>query len=312
MKVWKDIKNAEINNPVVTIGIFDGVHSGHHFLLDELKRIATAKGGESVVITLWPHPRIVLNKQPEKLRYLTTISEKEELLRGAGIDHFLIIPFTREFSKLGSCEFVEEILVKQLHLKHLLIGFNHKFGRNREGDYQSLKDCAGQYGFEISQLSPREKDGKRISSSAIRELLFEGKVDDANELLGYDYFLQGKVTGGSKLGRRIGFPTANIEPFDQHKLIPEDGVYAVFMKVKGHTYKGMMNIGLRPTVNDKDLKKTIEVNLFDFEGDLYDQHVSVSFCKRIRDEKKFAGVNELKEQLIQDRQTSIEILNKLV
>ena len=308
MKIWRNISEFDARNPVITIGIFDGVHRGHQFLIEELKNQAVQRKGESVVLTLWPHPRIVLNKDPGNLRYLTTIEEKAYLLEKEGIDHFVIIPFTKEFSKLSSCDFVEEYLVKKLKIKKLIVGFNHKFGRNREGDYQNLKDCAKRFSFELERLKPVEVEGERISSSIIRKLLTEAELEKANFFLGYDFFLRGKVIEGNKLGRKIGYPTANIQPYDEHKLIPKIGVYAVQVEYRERFFNGMLNIGYRPTVNSDNLRKTIEVHLFDYEGDMYNSEVKLYFRSFMREEKKFESLEQLTEQLHSDKSKAIEIL----
>jgi riboflavin kinase/FMN adenylyltransferase len=311
MKIWRDISEFRAVNPVVTIGIFDGVHTGHHYLIEKLRRKADSVSGESVVITLWPHPRIVLNKDPEHLRYLTTIGEKTDLLKKSGIDHLIILPFTREFSELHSCEFVDLWLVQKIHLQHLIIGFNHKFGKDREGDFHSLKTCADQFGFGIEKLKPVEVGGVTVSSSLIRNLLVKGELERANQYLGYDYFLQGTVVDGNKLGRTIGFPTANIRPSDIHKLIPADGVYAVQVYHDGEMNRGMLNIGHRPTVTDHEIQKTIEVNLFGIDSNLYGEDVTVYFRSRMRDEKKFENIEQLRAQLEKDREMAIDILSHL-
>ena len=311
MKIWRDISAFRAANPVVTIGIFDGVHTGHHYLIDRLKEKALADRGETVVITLWPHPRTVLNKDVVNLRYLTTIEEKIRLLEIAGIDHLVIIPFTYAFSELHSCEFVETWLVRKIGLHHLVIGFNHKFGKDREGDFHSLKKCADQFGFGIEKLKPVEAGGVAVSSSVIRDLLGKGELERANQYLGYDYFLQGNVVDGNRLGRTIGFPTANIRPSDPHKLIPSDGVYAVHLEHADHIHPGMMNIGHRPTVNSRSDHKTIEVHLFDVDENLYGEDVTIYFRKRMRNELKFENVEQLKAQLVKDRLMALDILSHI-
>ena len=311
MKIWQDIGAFEAKLPVVTIGIFDGVHKGHQFLLSELKKNALEVGGESVVVTLWPHPRIVLKKDPDSLRYLTTIEEKILLLQEFGPDHLIIIPFTKEFAALDSCEFVEKYLVNGINLIRLLIGHNHKFGKNREGDFQSLQDCSRRFGFGMEKLPPMQMEGESISSSSIREFLNQGDIENANRFLGYDFFMQGIVTNGKQLGRKLGFPTANIKPMDIHKLIPKDGVYVVEVLIDETFYGGMMNIGYRPTVNYPDPVQTIEVNIFDFQGDLYEKQVTVYFRKHLRDEKKFENLEQLKARLVIDKQESEKELKKI-
>jgi riboflavin kinase/FMN adenylyltransferase len=308
MKVWKDISDFDAKNPVITIGIFDGVHRGHMFLLNEMKKQAEEFGGETVVLTLWPHPRLVLNKNPDALRYLTSINEKSFLLEKYGIDHLVIIPFTKEFSALSSCHFVEEYLVKKLRLKKLIVGFNHKFGRNREGDYENLKECAKNFKFELERLSPVTIDDEKISSSMIRELLLEGKLKKANEYLGYDFFVKGKVVEGNKLGRKLGFPTANIQSDDEHKLIPRSGVYAVQVEIYGRFINGMLNIGFRPTVNTDKEQRSVEVHLFDFNEDIYGSEITLYFRKFMREEKKFESLEHLRNQLVIDKEDAIELL----
>jgi riboflavin kinase/FMN adenylyltransferase len=252
----------------------------------------------------------VLNKDPENLRYLSSLDEKILLMDKAGIDHFVVIPFTTEFSDLESCQFVKKYLVDIIGIKQLVVGYNHKFGKNREGDFEYLKNCARLYDFGIEKMDSKNLDGVKISSSLIREMLHSGNLDMANEYLGYDYFLQGKVVGGNRIGRKIGFPTANIVPDDSHKLIPRDGVYAVHVEINRKLFPGMLNIGFRPTIETGMTIKTIEVNLFDFKDNIYEQEVFIHFRKRIRDEKKFNGIEQLREQLVLDREIAIEILGR--
>jgi riboflavin kinase/FMN adenylyltransferase len=308
MKIWREISKFEAENPVVTIGIFDGVHRGHLFLLDEIKKKAALAKGESVVLTLWPHPRLVLNKNPDKLRYLTSIDEKILLLDKAKVDHLVIIPFNKQFANLSSCDFIEDYLVKQIKISSLLVGFNHKFGKNREGDFTNLRSCAEKFGFEVEKLPPVEIDGERLSSSIIRDLILEGKLEKANKFLGYDFFLRGKVVEGNKIGRKIGFPTANINPGDEHKLIPKPGVYAVQVEKEDKIFNGMLNIGFRPTLNSGIRNKSIEVHLIDFEGDLYDSEVTILFRAFMRNENKFESLEHLQKQLTNDKENAIEIL----
>ncbi len=310
MRIWKNINGFKASKAVVTIGIFDGVHLGHRFLLNHLRETADKISGETVVVTLWPHPRLVLNKDPDNLRYLTSLDEKIYLLEKEGINHFLIIPFTTEFANLESCMFIKDYLVDAIGIQQLIVGYNHKFGKNREGDFENLKHCASIYGFGIERMESKNLDGVKLSSSLIRELLHSGNLDLANKYLGYDYFLHGKVVGGNRIGRKIGFPTANIVPDDPHKLIPRDGVYAVQLEVEGKLYPGMLNIGFRPTIETGMTIKTIEVNLFDFKDDLYNKDVYLHFKNRIRDEKKFSGIEQLREQLVIDKETAKGMLGE--
>jgi len=309
MKVWKELHRFKAQNPVVTIGIFDGVHRGHRYLVDKLKKTAGELKGESVVVTLWPHPRMVLQKDTANLRYLTSIDEKILLLKEASIDHLVIIPFTLEFSRLDSCRFIEEYLVERIGIHKLIVGFNHKFGRNREGDFENLKSCARRFNFELERLSPVLFGEEKISSSVIRNLLLNGELEKANRFLGYDFFIDGEVVEGNRLGRRIGFPTANVKPQDAHKLIPMTGVYAVEMEVAGKLHPGMLNVGYRPTVSESLDQQTVEVHLFDFQDDLYGEHVRINFRRFMRNEQKFASLENLKEQLLKDRDMAKDLLN---
>ena len=310
VKIWKDIIDFSFRNPVVTIGIFDGVHHGHRYLLEQLKKVADSYKGETVAVTLWPHPRVVLNNEPENLRYLTSLDEKILLLKETPLDHLVIIPFTREFAEMESCTFVKNFLVDRIKMKHLVVGYNHKFGKNREGDFERLKECADLYNFTIGRMAPKSIGGVTLSSSLIRELLNSNDLSLANNYLGYDYFLQGNVVGGNRIGRKIGFPTANILPDDPHKLIPRDGVYAVQVLIEGKKYDGMLNVGYRPTIESGMPIKTIEVNLFNFQRDLYNNQVTIYFRKRIRNEKKFDGIEQLREQLVKDREEAQKILKE--
>ena len=297
MIIHNEITNLHIKNPILTIGVFDGVHQGHLSILDRLKNLAKEKQGESVVLTLWPHPRIVLNKDIESLRLLTNIEEKKALLSTTGIDHLIIIPFTKEFSQLTACEFIEEYLVNKIKVKHLVVGYNHQFGRDRKAGYEFLKECSEKFGFEIEKLNAKSVENDNISSTKIREFLVAGNLDQANKYLGYEYFVSGNVIEGNKIGRTIGFPTANIKIPEPYKQVPKDGVYAVRVKLNNDNYFGMLNIGSRPTVEPILKLKNMEVHILNFEQKIYNQTVTVSFVKRIRDEKKFASLEDLTLQL---------------
>ena len=301
MIIHNEITNLHIKNPILTIGVFDGVHQGHLSILDRLKNLAKEKQGESVVLTLWPHPRIVLNKDIESLRLLTNIEEKKALLSTTGIDHLIIIPFTKEFSQLTACEFIEEYLVNKIKVKHLVVGYNHQFGRDRKAGYEFLKECSEKFGFEIEKLNAKSVENDNISSTKIREFLVAGNLDQANKYLGYEYFVSGNVIEGNKIGRTIGFPTANIKIPEPYKQVPKDGVYAVRVKLNNDNYFGMLNIGSRPTVEPILKLKNMEVHILNFEQKIYNQTVTVSFVKRIRDEKKFASLEDLTLQLLKDK-----------
>jgi riboflavin kinase/FMN adenylyltransferase len=308
MTTYRNIEDFSGNNPVVTVGIFDGVHLGHRFIIERLKQAAERLGGESTLVTLWPHPRMVLNKADNDFRLLNTLEEKTGILEEEGIDHLVVIPFTTPFSRLSSCDFIREYLVEKIGIRHLVVGYNHRFGRDREGNFEKLSECAGKFRFGIEKVPPLELDAGEVSSSRIRECIENGNIKGANHLLGSEYFLSGKVVGGSRLGTSIGFPTANITPGDEAKLLPCNGVYAVRAKLENTTYPGMLNIGTRPTVNDDPGKRTIEVHLLDFAGNIYSEQIVVRFIGRLRDEYRFTSTDALREQLVRDRQKTRELL----
>lgn len=301
MIIHTELNNLKIHNPILTIGVFDGVHLGHLRVLDRLKEIAKEKGGESVVFTLWPHPRIVLDKDVDSLRLLTNIEEKKELLSKTGIDHLIVCPFTKEFSQKEACDFIEEYLVKKIKVQHLVVGYNHQFGKDRKAGFEFLKKCAQKYGFSIEKLDVRLVDNDKVSSTKIREYLTSGYLDIANRYLGYKYFISGNVIEGNQIGRKIGFPTANIKIPEPYKQVPKDGVYAVQVKLNGDSYFGMLNIGSRPTVEPTLRTKNIEVHILNFDQKIYNQTITLLFHKRIRDEKKFSGLEELTQQLEKDK-----------
>lgn len=307
MKVHKDLNNFKAKNPVVTIGNFDGIHLGHKSIISRAKTLANEIDGETVVFTLWPHPRVVLNKEVTDLKFLTLIDEKIEVLEKTGIDHLIIFPFTKEFSNVTYQDFVVDFILDKIKTKRIIVGYNHHFGKNREGNFESLKKLAKEYGFFAEQKNPEILDGVSISSSEIRKALQKGKIKSANKFLGYNYFLKGKVVEGKKLGRSIGFPTANIQIDGGLKLIPQEGVYAVKVQVENDFYGGMMNIGVKPTV-DYTGDQTIEVNLFDFNEDIYNKTIRIEMIERLRDEKKFNNIAELKDQLILDKNIASKVL----
>ncbi len=310
MITHNDISAFSAHNPVVTVGIFDGLHIGHRYILDKLKVRAQRLDGESVVVTLWPHPRAVLNQEGNHYKLLNTLEEKKEMLKQAGLDHLIVIPFTAQFSQLSSCDFIREILVEKLRISHLVVGYNHRFGRDREGDFDKLKECARGYEFGIEQIKAFQIDSGKISSSGIRDSLLKGEIQIANRMLGWSYGFSGEVVGGSKLGSSIGFPTANITPEAGYKLMPAGGVYAVTAELKGSLFKGMMNMGTRPTVNDDPGLKTIEVHLFDFDRNIYSEKIRISFLARLRDERKFQGIDALKKQLELDRENALRAFDE--
>jgi len=309
VQIHYNLDNFVAVNPVVTIGTFDGVHLGHREVISELKRISALSGGDSVVFTFDPHPRIVIAPQEDTLRLLTTKKEKINLMEKIGVDHLVIYPFTSEFSKLSYNDFVKNILVGKMNIASLVVGYDHRFGQGRKGDFNSLELLSNKLNFKVEQLSELLVDNKVVSSTKIRLALEAGEIPKANHFLGYRYQLSGKVIEGKQLGRKLGFPTANIESLDDHKLVPRDGVYAVFVKTEGEIFKGMLNIGIRPTVNYNADHKSIEVHIFDFESDIYNSEITIYFVSKIRNEQKFDGIVELHEQLVQDRILALSILS---
>ena len=307
MKVHTDLNNFSALNPVVTIGTFDGVHLGHKKVIERLKKLAKDVNGETVIFTFYPHPRLVLNINNDELRLINTLEEKKKLLEAAGVDHLVIYPFTKEFSKLSYTDFVEKILVDQIGMKYLVVGYDHKFGHNRKGTYEDLKVYADKLDFKIEQLKVLNIDTIEVSSTKIRQAIAEGDIETTNKYLGHRYFIKGLVVDGRKLGHTIGFPTANVDPQESYKLVPKDGVYAVKVEVDDVMYNGMLNIGFSPTVNHQMDSRSIEVNIFDFDQNVYYKSISVYFYKRIRSEQMFNGIDALKEQLAKDRVTVTEL-----
>ncbi|MBL0330481.1 MAG: bifunctional riboflavin kinase/FAD synthetase [Bacteroidetes bacterium] len=308
MKVYSNIEDfKEVKNPIVTTGTFDGVHLGHQKIIARLKDVAQKHQGETVLLTFYPHPRMVLFPDDNELKLLNTQQEKIELLEKYGIDHLIIHPFTKEFSRLTSVEFVRNILVNQLRTNRLIIGYNHHFGRNREGSFEHLKEFGPVYGFDVEEIPAKDIDSIEVSSTKIRVALQSGDVETANTYLGHTYSITGKVIKGNQLGRTLGYPTANIFIDDKYKLIPADGVYAVKVGVQGKSYGGMLNVGNNPTIDGKG--RSIEVNLFDFSGDIYGADATIYFIKRLRDEQKFNGLDELKNALAIDKQNALKIVS---
>lgn len=307
MRVHYGIANLHIESPVVTMGSFDGVHKGHALVIDSLKRVARQLGGESVIISFEPHPREVLYPLEKRPGLLTTLDEKIEILRSYDVDHLLILPFTRELAALEYSGFVCKFLVYQIGIKGLVVGYDHRFGKNREGSFETLRQLSAEYNFYLEQEKVYEEEQINVSSTKIRTALELGDVKMVKEFLGYNYTLSGKVVHGEKIGRTIGFPTANLKISDSRKLLPAAGVYAVRVEVKGQKYDGMFNIGVRPTVSCSGIVN-IEVNIFDFDEDIYDEKMRVSLIARIRGERKFDGCEELKEQLETDKKAALLLL----
>lgn len=291
---------------VVTSGTFDGVHQGHQKILTRLTELARNSRGESVVLTFWPHPRTVVSNDSQNLRLLSTLDEKIELLREAGVDHLVVIPFTRSFSQLTSEEFIQRILIQKIGTQKLVIGYDHRFGRDREGGFDYIRQHQAEYGFEVEEIPRQDIEDVGVSSSKIRTALAEGKIRTANQFLGRAYNVTGTVVKGRQLGRTIGFPTANLQVDDPVKLIPANGVYAVEVLHRGQTLGGMTNIGFRPTVAGEN--QTIETYIFNFDADIYGEHLTLRFREYIRPEQKFSGLPALIEQLKQDEKQARALL----
>jgi riboflavin kinase / FMN adenylyltransferase len=311
------------SNAVITIGTFDGVHTGHQQIIGQLTAEAKKVNGESVIITFDPHPRKILGNPSKETKLINTTEEKIELLSGKGIDHLVIVPFTKAFSELTANEYIHDFLVSKFHPHTIIIGYDHRFGQGRKGDYRLLEDFSQSCNYRLLEIPVHVLNAVSVSSTRIREAIINADIATANELLGYDFFFEGVVMEGNKLGRTIGYPTANLEIENPEKLVPGNGVYAVGLSmVNGqwsmredkpqknnssftiqHSLKGMMNIGNRPTVGGT--KKTIEVNIFDFDEDIYGKTLRVFVKKHLRDEQKFSGLDALKEQLAKDKKDAV-------
>ena len=304
LKVFRNISSYKPQHPtVLTIGTFDGVHVGHKKIIEKLTKNGRNENLESVILTFFPHPRMVLQKDTQ-IKLLNTIDEKIQLLEQSGLDTLIIHPFDKTFSELSAEEFVKQILIDKLNLKKIVIGYDHRFGKNRTAGIDELIVFGKKYGFEVEQISAQEIDEVSISSTKIRKALDNGEIALANSYLGYNYFFQAIVVEGKKLGRTIGFPTANLQVSEFYKLIPKTGVYIVEVLLDNKSFKGMMNIGFNPTVSGAH--QTIEVNILDFNQDIYGKNIQVSLLEKIRDEQKFSSVDELKNQLIKDQETTLK------
>ena len=311
MKIYHGIDDfVRLEYAVVTSGTFDGVHVGHQKILARLREVAAANNGETVVITYWPHPRLVLHPEDTTLQLLNTFEEKAELLKEHGIDHLIRIPFTREFSQLTSEEFISNILVRTIGTRKLVIGYDHHFGKNREGSFEQLKQNAPRYGFDVEEISRQDVDNVGVSSTKIRQALEVSDIDTATHFLGKPYTLSGRVIIGDKIGRTLGYPTANLEIDSRNKLVPADGIYAVTVTHEGKLYKGMLYIGHRPTING--VTRNIEVNLFDFAREIYGDSLTIHFQAYIRGDMKFNGLDELRQQMDHDKVESLRKLENIV
>jgi riboflavin kinase / FMN adenylyltransferase len=302
-----DSDKLNFKNPVITTGTFDGLHAGHQKVIAKTIEIANKTKGTPVIITFWPHPRFILGKGEFSL--LNTFEEKNRLFKEMGIEHVYYQKFTPDFAQLSSEEYVKQILVDKFGVRTLVVGYDHQFGKKRTGKFETLGDLARKFNFELEKVDALNLNGLSVSSTKIRAFLEDGKISEANQMLGYDYFICGKVVEGYKMGRKLGFPTANISLSDSMKLLPQDGVYAVFACVENKMYKGMLSIGYRPTFTEQPSKKSIEVNLFDFSGDIYNSSVCLYFIRKLRDENKYATLEELKNQLQTDKENAQKLLN---
>lgn len=306
MKIFKGLDNLKTDRPcAVTLGTFDGVHRGHRFIIEKLIKVARDRHLHTALLTFDPHPRQVL-LGPDRVKLLTTTDEKLHLLQKFDLHYVGVLDFTRQFAEISYRQFVREILIDRLNMNVLVIGYDHNFGKNGEGTYENLKVLSEEWGFELYQVHPLSDEGQVIKSSHIRELLLKGQVEEAQRLLGHSYFLSGKVIKGRLLGKQIDFPTANLQVTHPSKLLPADGVYAVDVEVDGQKYKGMMNIGYRPTLNHST-SKSIEVHIHEFNRDIYGRVITVFFKKRLRDEIKFPNLEALIEQLKKDKEQSLKI-----
>ena len=300
IETYKSVKQA-----VVTIGTFDGVHIGHQKIVNRLIENSIKNNLVSIILTFFPHPRMVLQKDAN-IKLLNTIDERSEILDNLGLDYLLIQKFSFEFSRLSAEDFVKNILVDKLKAKKVIIGYDHRFGRNRNASIEDLKAFGERYGFDVEEISVQDIDAVSVSSTKIRNALINGDVKKANTFLGYNFILTGKVIKGKKLGRQINFPTANIKIAEDYKLIPKQGSYIVNATIDGVLVYGMMNIGVNPTVNGD--KESIEVHFFDFDKDIYNQEIQIHLIERIRDEQKFESVEALKSQLSKDKKAALNFL----
>ena len=308
MRVHTDLSQMQdVHRPVLTTGTFDGVHRGHRKVLDRLKELARKEAGESVLFTFHPHPRMVLYPGDNDLKLLTTQEEKIALLEAAGLDHLLVVPFSRQFSRMHATEYVRDVLVGAIGVHAVVIGYDHRFGRNREGDLPLLHQLGEAYDFQVEEIPAQEVDHMKVSSTKIRHALLEGDLHTANELLGHPYSLSGIVVKGDQRGRTIGYPTANIAVVDPLKLVPGNGVYAVTVELSSGRHKGMMSIGVRPTVAE-GLERSIEVNIFELDRDIYGEPITVRLLEFLRTEEKFNSMDALRAQMAKDKEAALQRL----
>ena len=328
MKVYRHIDEFQrLENAVVTIGTFDGVHFGHQKIINRLTEVAQKCGGESVILTFFPHPRMILHPENSNLKLITTIDEKAELIEKLGVDHLIITPFTRDFSNLSAETYIQQVLVDKIGTKKIIIGFDHRFGKDRQGNLAELQKHASQYCYEVEEIPEQDIHEVKVSSTQIRDSLICGDVETAEDFLSFPFFLTGKVIKGDRLGRQMGFPTANLLVEETYKLIPSDGIYAVEVELleknqsnypidqplvsnpkstSSNQFKGMAYIGNRPTING--MSRNIEVNIFDFDRDIYRQYIRIYFKNFVRHDMRFNSLDELKHQIEKDKQAVLKLL----
>lgn len=323
MQVHRDINALpRFKNAVITIGTFDGVHKGHLKIIHQLKKEAAAHNGESVIITFHPHPRMIIRAKEgveKKVYLLNTLDEKIELLAARQIDHLVVVPFTESFSNQNAEDYISEFLVEKFHPGAIIIGYDHRFGKDRKGDYQMLEEFQEKFDYSVKEIPEQVLHHITVSSTKIRNALLNGEIETANEFLGYDYFFEGRVIEGNKLGRTLGYPTANLEIENENKLIPADGIYAVSVALQKESTKcppfvaesfhhGMMSIGIRPTIGDN--KRMIEVNILDFDKNIYGRCLRVYVKEFLRNEEKFPSLEALQNQMKSDESRTRQIFNQ--
>ncbi|MGM5468976.1 bifunctional riboflavin kinase/FAD synthetase [Flavobacteriaceae bacterium LMO-SS05] len=305
MKIHHTLSSYPKTPSAITIGTFDGVHLGHQKIIKRLQSIAKDKGLQSVILTFFPHPRMVLQNAVD-VKLLNTIEERQEILSDLGLDHLVVKKFTKEFSRLSAEHYVREVLVNKLNAKYIIIGYDHRFGKNRKANIKDLIAFGKQFDFNVEEISVQDVEDVAVSSTKIRRALNDGDIKTANAFLGYDYFLTGTVIKGKQIGKQIGFPTANIDIKEHYKLIPKNGVYVVKSLIENTLFYGMMNIGTNPTVDGT--KQSIEVHFFDFDQDLYDKRLKIELLERLRDERKFESLESLQSQLNNDREDALKFI----
>jgi riboflavin kinase/FMN adenylyltransferase len=310
LKIYHHLNEfTKLNNAVATIGTFDGVHYGHQKIVRRLCELAKARGGESVILTFFPHPRMIIDPENQDLKMINTINEKAEIMARLGVDHLIITPFTRDFSNLEPADYIKNILVDTIGIRQLIVGYDHRFGKDRKGGLKELQELSAQYGYDIEEIAEQDIDDVAVSSTKIRSALLAGDVALAATYMGYHFSISGRVIKGDKIGRTIGYPTANIFVEETYKLIPSDGIYAVTVDMHEGSFKGMAYIGQRPTING--MTRNIEVNIFDFNKEIYGQDIRMTFLEFLRHDVKFTGLDALKDQLKKDKEDTLNYFSKV-